>query len=37
MLHKWKKLIAIDKNMMISMIGIDDSKEGSHLWKMTGI
>ncbi len=37
MIHRWKRLIALDKGTLIKMVGFDDTKEGSNLWKMTGI
>lgn len=37
MLHRWRKLVAVNKDTLTSMIGMADSKEGSNLWKMTGI
>ena len=37
MLHRWKKLIALNKDMLTSMLSLADTKEGSSLWKMTGI
>ena len=37
LLHRWRKLIVVNKDTLNSMIGMEDKKEGSHLWKMTGI
>jgi hypothetical protein len=38
LLHRWKKgLVALNKDLITSMIAMDDKKEGSNLWKMTGI
>jgi hypothetical protein len=37
LLHRWKKLIALNKDLLHKMIATPDSKESSHLWKMTGI
>jgi hypothetical protein len=37
MLHRWKKLIALNKDILTNMVGMPDAKEGSQLWKMTGI
>ncbi len=37
LIHRWRKLIALNKDMLTMMIGYDDKKENSHLWKMTGI
>ena len=34
---KWKHLITIDKQLLEKMLMVSDSKEGSHLYKMTGI
>ena len=34
---KWKHLITIDKSLLEKMLMVPDSKEGSHLYKMTGI
>ena len=38
MLHRWKKLIALDKGVLTSML-IKDFKDAAvtALWKMTGI
>lgn len=36
-MHRWKKLVALNKETITNMIGMADSKEGSQLWKMTGI
>lgn len=37
LVHKWRKLIAFNKDTLAMMINMDDKKEGSNLWKMTGI
>ena len=37
LLHRWRKLIALNKDTLTSMVGMDDKKEGSNLWKMTGV
>ncbi|CDW71353.1 dna-dependent protein kinase catalytic subunit [Stylonychia lemnae] len=37
LLHRWKKLVAINKDVISMMIGMDDKKPESNLWKMTGI
>jgi hypothetical protein len=37
MFHRWRKLIAVNKDTITNMIAYPDSKEGSNLWKMTGI
>jgi len=36
-MHRWKRLIALSKDTLANMVGMDDKKEGSNLWKMTGI
>jgi hypothetical protein len=33
---KWKHLLTIDKDLVFKML-INDAKDNSHLWKMTGI
>jgi len=35
--HRWRRLIALNKDTLTMMIAMDDKKEGSNLWKMTGI
>ena len=37
LLHRWRKLIALNKDTLAMMVGMDDKKEGSNLWKMTGV
>lgn len=37
LLHRWRKLIALNKDVLMNMVGMDDKKEGSNLWKMTGV
>ena len=37
LLHKWAKFVTIDKAIICNMLSVPDSKEGSHLWKMTAI
>lgn len=38
LLHRWRKgLVALNKDILTNMIAMDDKKEGSNLWKMTGI
>lgn len=37
LIHGWRLLIAIDKDVLSSMVGMDDKKEGANLWRMTGI
>ncbi len=37
LLHRWRRLIAVNKDTLTMMIGMDEKKEGSNLWKMTGI
>lgn len=37
LMHRWRRLIALNKTQLTMMIGMDEKKEGSHLWKMTGI
>lgn len=37
LLHRWRRLIAVNKDTLTSMVAMDDKKEGSNLWKMTGI
>jgi len=37
MLHRWRKIVALDKNVVALMIGSDESKPDSQFWKMTGI
>ena len=36
-MHRWKNLVALNKDVLTTMISMQDSKEGSNLWKMTGI
>jgi hypothetical protein len=33
---KWKHLLTIDKDLVFKML-VNDAKDISHLWKMTGI
>lgn len=37
LMHRWRKLIALNKDTIAMMVGMDDKKEGSNLWKMTGV
>ncbi len=37
LLHRWRGLISLSKDTLTMMIAMDDKKEGSNLWKMTGI
>ena len=32
----WKNIIFIEKNLLYNMISLDESKENSHLWRITG-
>lgn len=36
-MHRWRRLIALNKDTLVMMVSMDDKKEGSNLWKMTGI
>ena len=37
LLHKWRTVVTLDKEMLVKMMSVPDSQEGSHLWKMTAI
>ncbi len=37
LLHKWRAVASLDKEMLIKMLSVPDSTDGSHLWKMTAI
>jgi hypothetical protein len=37
LLHKWRSVVSIDKDMLVKMLSVPDSTDGSHLWKMTAI
>ena len=37
LLHKWRAVASLDKDMLIKMLSVPDATDGSHLWKMTAI
>jgi hypothetical protein len=37
LLLKWRQVAVLDKEVLWKMLSINDSVEGSHLWKMTAI
>lgn len=37
LLHKWRKVVVLDKDLLVKMMSVLDSQESSHLWKMTAI
>ena len=37
LMHRWRTLISIDKDMLVKMLQVPDQTDGSHLWKMTAI
>jgi hypothetical protein len=37
LMHKWRTLISIDKDILVKMLQVPDQTDGSHLWKMTAI
>jgi hypothetical protein len=37
LLHKWRAIVQIDKDMLVKMLIVPDQTDGSHLWKMTAI
>lgn len=37
LLHKWRDIVWLDKDVLVRMLQRPDSEDGSHLWKMTAI